>query len=100
MGQEDFLPPGTELVFRDYEANVDSWETEHCLFCFTPFLSREVVESNARLRGRDGLLTAGYTTTEEYREGAGAHWVCAGCLTDFHAEYGLSVRGGPVAEAR
>jgi hypothetical protein len=95
MGQEDFLPPGTRLVYAPYHAAVDSWETEHCLFCFTPFLAPDVVESNVRLRGREGLLTSGYTTTEEHREGAGSHWVCAPCMQDFGAEYQLTIEGGP-----
>jgi hypothetical protein len=97
MGQADVLPPGTLLVYGPFEPRADSWETEHCLFCYTPFLAPRVVEASSRLRGKPGLLTAGYTTTREHFEGARSHWACQRCIEDFAAELGLRVEGGPEA---
>ncbi len=99
MGQEDFLPPGTLLVFETYTAVVDAWEGERCLFCFAPFMSPEMMASHPRLERMRGLQTAGYTTTEAHREGAHSHWACAACVADFRDELGLRIAGGPLAPA-
>lgn len=88
------MPPGTALVFKRYRVRSETWEHEHCLFCWTKFMDPEFSEAHRRLIEKHDVLTEGYTTTDEHPQGAG-HWVCPQCVGDFAKEFGLRVEGGP-----
>ena len=77
-GQESYLPPGTTFVRRAYRPYSESWDHDHCEFCW------------AKL-GDGGPLTEGYTTTDAHPNGAEYHWVCEACFRDFADELGWRV---------
>lgn len=84
MGQEDYLPPGTSLVWRSYTAPSPAWDHDHCEFCWAKF-------AQARSPDASGLLTEGWTTTSAYLKGANYHWVCTTCCDDFAEEFGWTL---------
>ena len=82
-GQDDVLA-GAALVRKRYTARSETWEHEHCAFCWAKFMDpefspehRKFIEDNADVR------TEGYTTTDEHPQGADFWWICDTCFTDF-----------------
>jgi hypothetical protein len=101
MGQESDLPPGTALVFRACRARSETWEHEHCLFCFAKFMDPDFSDAHRRyIEEHNDVLTEGYTTTSEHPQGAGWHWVCLRCVEDFAEEFGLRIADGPAGVSR
>jgi hypothetical protein len=90
MGQERDLPPGTSLTLRRYRARSETWEHEHCLFCWAKFMDADFSEADRRFIAEHAeVLTEGYTTTAEHERGAAYHWVCSPCFEDFAVEFEL-----------
>ncbi len=59
---------GAVLSWRRYSPRPgDSWEHDHCAFCWAKFRAEEDPE----------ILHEGYATPDEY------HWVCKTCFEDF-----------------
>ena len=56
------------LTWRVYEPPSESWDHDHCEFCFVKFLPPPVPE---------GTESAGYVTLD------GGRWVCKRCYDDF-----------------
>lgn len=101
MGQENELPPGTTLVFKSYRARSETWEHEHCRFCFTKFMDPGFSDAHRRfIEEHEDVLTEGFTTTDEHKKGADWHWVCPTCAEDFAGEFGLRLQGGPADGGR
>jgi hypothetical protein len=98
MGQERALPPGTRLVFTRYRAWSEQWEHDHCEFCSAKFMDPNYSEVHRRfISEHDDVLTEGYATADEHERGAGYHWVCPPCTSDFAEEFRWRIEGGPAA---
>ena len=88
MGQEVKLPPATALRRKRYRARSQSDEHEHCEFCWAKFMDPNCSESHRLFIARHpDVLTEGYTTTREHRDGDDSHWVCPTCFDDFAEEF-------------
>lgn len=66
QGQETALL-GKTFYWRKYKAYNDTWEHDHCAFCWGKFAEGNCPEE----------LHEGYTTEDKY------HWVCQECFKDF-----------------
>ena len=66
QGQEDYLH-GVTLTWKEYKARSETWEHEHCEFCWRKFMEVDDPE----------IHRWGYTTEDDY------FWICADCYTDF-----------------
>ncbi len=82
QGQDAYLR-GVELQWKRYRAHSETWEHDHCSFCWTKFADPEFSTAHRELAGREDTLVEGYTTTSEHEQGADYHWVCARCFSDF-----------------
>lgn len=66
QGQERYLY-GATLYWRKYARYRDSWEHDHCEFCWAKFMEEY----------HPGVLHEGYTTSDHY------YWICETCFEDF-----------------
>ncbi len=73
-GQERYLK-GVTLIWKNYRQPSDSWDHDHCSFCWAKFA--EIDEPNA--------LREGYTTSDDY------HWICQKCFIDFQDLFAWNV---------
>lgn len=81
--QEHYLR-GASLVRKRYRAWSESWDHEHCAFCWATFVDPDLSEANRRaVAGHADILAEGYTTTAEHEHGADYHWICEACFADF-----------------
>ena len=80
--QGDYLQ-GADLTWRRYGAWSDSWDHDHCEFCFAKFVDTEHFASPAHSGDSHEFVTEGYTTTDAHEDGAGYHWICKQCFDDF-----------------
>lgn len=71
-GQRKWLQ-GKTLYWRRWVAPRESWDHDHCEFCFAHICDRE-----------DGQ-PEGWTTEDEY------HWVCKSCCEDFREVFEWSL---------
>ena len=83
MGQDAYLPRGTELTRRPYRLYRDGWDHDHCEFC-----SATLVESTSPAAEREHVVTEGFATTDRHSKGADYYWVCESCFRDFADEFG------------
>jgi hypothetical protein len=60
---------GIALVRKRYKQWSETWDHDHCAFCWATFSLKEL----------DGL-TQGYATTAEYEHGAEYTWICETCF--------------------
>ena len=58
---------GATLRWRTYSPYSDTWEHDHCAFCWAKFMAP----------GHPETLHEGYATPDEH------HWVCKTCFDDF-----------------
>lgn len=65
-GQEEYLK-AVPLWWKKYTRRSESWEHEHCEFCWAKFMQEDYPE----------VLHEGYTTEDNYR------WICEQCFEDF-----------------
>ena len=72
QGQDKYLL-GKTLYFRQWKAQKQDWDHDHCEFCCDKF-------SNLA----DGLHV-GYTTKDHY------YWICTTCYNDFKEMFGWNV---------
>jgi hypothetical protein len=75
LGGQDRYLRGAALVWKPYHAWSETWEHDHCSFCWAKFMdpnfsdaARQLIEENPE------VLTEGYTTTAEHEHGADYHW--------------------------
>lgn len=64
--QEKYLQ-GVMLTWKSYTRSSETWEHEHCEFCWKKFMDLDAPD----------ILRAGYTTEDE------CHWICETCFLDF-----------------
>ncbi len=58
---------GAALAWRAYSPSSETWEHDHCVFCWIKFMPGN----------QPGVLREGYATPDQYR------WVCKTCFDDF-----------------
>ncbi|MCC6124414.1 MAG: hypothetical protein IT426_05610 [Pirellulales bacterium] len=75
QNQMDFLR-NVELVWKEYKAPSESWDHDHCEFCWAEFMEAAGPE----------YLRAGYCTEDEYR------WICKQCFENFKAMFAWTVK--------
>jgi hypothetical protein len=62
-GQEEYLL-GAEFIRKPYRARSETWEHEHCEFCWAKFMDPEFsVEHQQFIEDNPEILTEGYATT-------------------------------------
>jgi hypothetical protein len=66
QGQEEYLK-GIRLFRKKYTRHSESWDHDHCEFCWAKFSEEDYAEA----------LHEGYATEDDYR------WVCEQCFEDF-----------------
>ena len=64
--QEQYLK-GVTLYWREYTRWSESWDHDHCEFCWAKFMVEDYPD----------VLHEGYTTEDQYR------WICKKCFEDF-----------------
>ena len=74
--QEKYLK-GVQLEWKDYARPSETWDHDHCSFCWAKFMDASQPE----------MLKAGYATPDEY------YWVCPTCFEDFKDLFGWKVAG-------
>ena len=60
---------GATLAWREYAAPSETWDHDHCEFCFEKFMPSPAAE---------GVVSAGYVTLD-----GEDRWVCRRCFDDF-----------------
>ena len=85
LRRQDEMLSGVELRLETYGRYSETWDHDHCDFCFGKFLPPGQIDEHRRLASDDDheLFTEGYTTTESYESGANCVWICTGCFSDF-----------------
>jgi hypothetical protein len=73
--QETYLK-GVPLCRKKYVQYSDSWEHEHCEFCWAKFMNEDAPD----------VLREGYATEDNYR------WICGQCFEDFKDLFQWEVR--------
>jgi hypothetical protein len=73
QGQEQYLT-GVLLVKKRYRKRSESWDHDHCKFCWRKFSERP------------GDLNEGYATEDEY------YWICENCYGDFREQFRWTVK--------
>lgn len=77
-GQENFLR-GKTLHRSTYKQRSETWDHDHCAFCWAKFMERDYP-------GYPANLHVGYTTEDEY------HWICEQCFCDFRDRFEWHLR--------
>lgn len=75
MGQEGYLF-GKDLYWRKYKPFSDSWEHDHCTFCFEKFADEDISD----------VLHEGFTTEDNH------YWICRECYEDFKQVFQWQVK--------
>jgi len=89
--QETWLH-GAELTWKRYHARSETWEHEHCVFCWARFMDPAYYEGHRRhIAEHPEVLTEGYTTTASHEQGADYHWICKPCFDDFAERFAWRV---------
>lgn len=90
QGQDRYLR-GISLQWRRCRAKSETWEHDHCFFCWTNFVDPAFSAEHQGSAPTERTLSEGYTTTPEYRHGAGYEWICADCFDEFVDTFGWRV---------
>jgi hypothetical protein len=77
-GKGDFLR-GAVFTWEDYTAPSESWDHDHCAFCWQKFMELD----------RPEVERSGYVTDTAVQE----WWVCRRCFEDFREQFGWQVEG-------
>ncbi len=85
--QQSYLQ-GAVLAWQRYVAWSDTWEHDHCAFCWAKFMEPDA-------ETLPGVLTEGYATTEDHARGARYYWVCNQCFDDFASMFDWRVEKRP-----
>lgn len=83
---------GASLVRKPYRAYGETWEHDHCAFCWAKFMNPGHSEAQRAFIAEDlEILTEGYATTAEHPNGADYYWICPDCFDDFAEAFGWRV---------
>ena len=90
--QEEYLS-GATLVRKPYRVWSETWEHDHCAFCWAKFIDpSHSPEHAAMVRDDPSIQTAGYAAVGAGPEGQDDyHWICDGCFQDFRERFGWIV---------
>jgi hypothetical protein len=89
--QESWLH-GAELIWKRYRARSETWEHEHCVFCWAKFMDPDFSETHRHhIAEHPDVLTKGYTTTASHAQGADYHCICKPCFEDFAERFASRV---------
>lgn len=71
----------------------ETWEHDHCEFCWAKFVDPAFSEAHARLVREDHeVLTEGYAALGTGPEGEDDyHWICDTCFNDFRERFAWRV---------
>jgi hypothetical protein len=90
-GQETYLK-GAALVRKPYRAYSETWEHDHCEFCWAKFMDPAYSEAHRTyIEEHPDVLTEGYATTADGPHEADDHWICPRCFDDFAQAFGWRV---------
>jgi hypothetical protein len=93
VGQERYLK-GATLTWRRYRAPSDTWEHDHCQFCWAKFMDPDFSDAHRRqVEEHPEVLTEGYATPTAHDGPAGYLWVCKSCFDDFAERFEWRVAG-------
>lgn len=94
-GQGEYLQ-GATLVWKPYRVWSETWEHDHCEFCWAKFVDPAFSEVHARLAQDPDVQTEGYAAVGTGPEGQDDyHWICASCFEDFHKRFAWHVAAAP-----
>jgi|SRR5580704_3556047 hypothetical protein len=86
QGQEEHLQ-GATLARRAYRAWKETWEHDHCEFCWTKFMDPAFSEDYAEFIAENPeVLTVGFAVQGRSPGGGTLDdywWVCPSCVADF-----------------
>ena len=91
QGQEDHLQ-GINLVHLQYEQWSESWDHDHCEFCWAKFMPAGTASPED---AGEPLHHQGYTNEDV--EGREDHywWICEECFADFKDRFAWTVKPAP-----
>jgi hypothetical protein len=94
-GQESYLWRAI-WVRKRYRAPSETWEHDHCEFCWAKFMDPDFSPAaRALIDGHPDVLIEGYASTEGHPREADYHWVCERCFADFSQRFGWEVVSEP-----
>jgi hypothetical protein len=89
--QEHYLA-GAQWVRKRYRAHSETWEHDHCEFCWAKFMDPDFsAEHRSFVEQHREVLIEGYATTAEHSRGADYFRVCPSCFGDFAERFGWRV---------
>lgn len=92
LTDQDRYLHGAELTWKSYRARSETWEHEHCVFCWAKFMDPDFSKEHAgHIAEHPDVLTEGYTTTTSHEHGADYHWICKPCFDDFSERFAWRV---------
>jgi hypothetical protein len=81
--QEAYLK-GATLVRKPYRAYSETWDHDHCVFCWATFIDPTGSDVSPKyVDEHPDVLTEGYATTADHPRGADYYWICSDCFDDF-----------------
>ena len=84
LTNQDHHLQGAALKWKRYRVWSETWEHDHCEFCWAKFMDPDFSEDHRQyIAEHADVLTEGYTTTAEHEHGAEYHWICKPCFDDF-----------------
>lgn len=89
-GQEKHLQ-GATLVRKPYRAKDESWEHDHCEFCWAKFMDPTFSEDHAEfIAEHHDVLTEGFAVSGRSPNGGTDDdywWICPPCVADFSQRF-------------
>lgn len=94
-GQEEYLN-GVTLVRKKYQQWSETWDHDHCEFCWATFVDPEHSESQAKMvRDDPELQTEGYAVQDSGPQDEDDYlWICESCFNEFRERFDWRVLPG------
>ena len=86
--QEGYLREAT-LTWKRYHAPHETWDHDHCEFCWAKFMDTSRFDDESREQHAD-ILSAGYTPAPPNPR-FGSAWICPTCFEDFRERFSWTV---------
>jgi hypothetical protein len=93
--QEDYLQ-GITLVRRTYRQWSETWDHDHCQFCWAKFMPRGVEPPEG---DEEPIHREGYTNVDVTGQQDHYWWICEECFEDFADRFAWTVRPSPPGES-
>jgi hypothetical protein len=92
LTDQDTYLKGVSLVRKPYRAYSETWEHDHCVFCFAKFMDPAYSDVHRTfIEEHPEVLTDGYATTADGPNGADYYWICPSCFDDFVEAFGWRI---------